>query len=170
MVGLYGSAQLPVTAAGIILLVVGVGLIIAEAQLPTGGIVGIVGVIALAISGLMLFDTDEGLEISPPLVIGVALVLGGLLVVAVKKVVEARRRPVWTGEEELHGAEGDVRVAIDPVGQVFLHGALWRAEPAGGRDGGPIPVGVRVRVASVDGLTLLVEPLGGEVDVFDERR
>jgi membrane-bound serine protease (ClpP class) len=170
VVGLYGSAQLPVTAAGIILLVVGVGLIIAEAQLPTGGIVGIVGVIALAISGLMLFDTDEGLEISPPLVIGVALVLGGLLVVAVKKVVEARRRPVWTGEEELYGAEGDVRVAIDPVGQVFLHGALWRAEPAGGSDGGPIPVGVRVRVASVDGLTLLVDPLADEVDVFDERR
>jgi membrane-bound serine protease (ClpP class) len=170
VVGLYGSAQLPVTAAGIILLVVGVGLIIAEAQLPTGGIVGIVGVIALAISGLMLFDTDEGLEISPPLVIGVALVLGGLLVVAVKKVVEARRRPVWTGEEELYGAEGDVRVVIDPVGQVFLHGALWRAEAAGGPDGGPIPVGVRVRVASVDGLTLLVDPLADEVDVFDERR
>ena len=46
--------------------------------------------------------------------------------------------------------------------------AVAGAEPAGGRDGGPIPVGVRVRVASVDGLTLLVEPLGGEVDVFDE--
>jgi membrane-bound serine protease (ClpP class) len=159
VIGLYGSAQLPVTAAGVILLVVGVGLIVAEAQIPGGGVLGIVGVVALAVSGLMLYDTDEGLEISPPLVIGVALVLGGLLAVAVKKVVEARRGPVWTGEEELPGSEGDVRVALDPVGQVFVHGALWRAEPAGGRDGGPIPVGVRVRVAAVDGLTLMVEPL-----------
>ena len=133
MLGLYGTAQLPVTAAGVILLVVGIGLIIAEAHLATSGILGIVGVIALAASGLMLFDTDaEGFEISAPLVIGVAVVLGGLLAIAVKKVVEARRNPVWTGEEELPGSEGDVRVAIDPVGQVFVHGALWRAEPADG--------------------------------------
>jgi membrane-bound serine protease (ClpP class) len=166
VIGLYGSAQLPVTAAGIILLVAGIGLIIAETQLPTGGILGIVGVIALAVSGLMLYDTDEGFEVSAPLVIGVALAIGGLLAVAVKKVVEARRNPVWTGEEELPGAEGDVRIALDPVGQVFVHGALWRAEAAGGRDAGPIPVGVRVRVESVDGLTLKVEPAA---DVADER-
>jgi membrane-bound serine protease (ClpP class) len=161
VVGLYGSAQLPVTAAGIILLVAGVGLIIAETQVPGGGILGVVGVIALAVSGLMLYDTDEGFEVSPPLVIGVSVVLGGLLAVAVKKVMEARRNPVWAGEEELHGAEGDVRVAIDPVGQVFLHGALWRAEAA---NASPIPVGVRVRVKSVEGLTLMVEPLAGEAE------
>jgi membrane-bound serine protease (ClpP class) len=163
VLGLYGSAQLPVTAAGIILLVTGVGLIIAETQVPSG-ILGVIGVIALAASGLMLYDTDEGFEVSPPLVIGVALVLGGLMAVAVKKVMEARRNPVWAGEEELHGAEGDVRVAIDPVGQVFLHGALWRAEAADGPGAGAIPVGVRVRVTSVEGLTLMVEPLAGEAD------
>jgi membrane-bound serine protease (ClpP class) len=163
VLGLYGSAQLPVTAAGIILLVTGVGLIIAETQVPSG-ILGVIGVIALAASGLMLYDTDEGFEVSPPLVIGVALVLGGLMAVAVKKVMEARRNPVWAGEEELHGAEGDVRVAIDPVGQVFLHGALWRAEAADGPGASAIPVGVRVRVTSVEGLTLMVEPLAGEAD------
>jgi membrane-bound serine protease (ClpP class) len=159
VIGLYGTAQLPVTAAGIILLVAGVGLIIAETQLPTGGIVGIVGVIALAVSGLMLFDTDEGLEVSPPLVIGVALFLGGLMAFAVKKVMEARRNPVWTGEEELPGSEGDVRVPLDPVGQVFIHGALWRAEVADEPGSGPVPAGARVRVESVDGLTLMVRPL-----------
>src|SRR5688572_3566115 len=108
VLGLYGSAQLPVTAAGIILLVAGIGLIIAEAHLPANGILGFVGVAALAVSGLLLFDTDgEGFGVSAPLVIGVALGLGGLLAVAVKKVVEARRNPVWTGEEELPGMEGD---------------------------------------------------------------
>ncbi len=157
VLGLYGTAQLPVTAAGIILLVAGIGLIIAEAHLATFGILGVIGVIALAVSGLMLFDTDsEGFEISAPLVIGVAVVLGGLLLIAVKKVVEARRNPVWTGEEELPGSEGDVRVAIDPVGQVFVHGALWRAEAADESGAGPIPPGTRVRVESVDGLTLKV--------------
>jgi membrane-bound serine protease (ClpP class) len=157
VLGLYGTAQLPVTGAGIILLVAGIGLIIAEAHLATFGILGVIGVIALALSGLMLYDTDaEGFEVSAPLVIGVAVLLGGLLAIAVKKVVEARRNPVWTGEEELPGAEGDVRVAIDPVGQVFVHGALWRAELANGAEAGPIPPGTRVRVESVDGLTLKV--------------
>ena len=165
VLGMYGSAQLPVTAAGIILLVAGIGLIIAEAHLATSGILGIIGIGALAVSGLMLYDTDgEGFGVSAPLVIGVALALGALLALAVKKVIEARRNPVWTGEEELPGEEGDVRVALDPVGQVFVHGALWRAEPAAGRDSEPIPTGARVRVESVDGLTLMVRAVAADAD------
>jgi membrane-bound serine protease (ClpP class) len=169
VLGLYGSAQLPVTAAGLILLIAGIGLIIAEAHLATSGVLGIVGVIALAASGLLLYDTDaEGFEVSAPLVIGVAVVLGVLLVLAATKVVQARRNPVWTGEEELPGSEGDVRVPLDPVGQVFVHGALWRAEPADGRGAGPIPTGARVRVESVDGLTLMVRTIPGGSDNPDE--
>lgn len=162
VLGMYGTAQLPVTAAGIVLLVLGVGLIIAEAHLSTSGVLGVVGVIALAVSGLLLFDTDsEGFGISPPLVIGVAVAFGGLLAVATKKVVEARRNPVHTGYEELIGQEGDVRVALDPLGQAFVSGALWRAESA---DGSPIARGVRVRVESVDGLTLVVRRVTAEPD------
>ena len=161
VLGMYGTAQLPVTAAGVLLLVLGIGLIVAEAHLPTNGVLGVGGVIALAVSGLLLFDTDsEGFGISPPLVIGVAIAFGGGLAFAVTKVVEARRAPVHTGYEELAGAEGVVRVALDPVGQVFLHGALWRAEPAAGdAEEGVLGVGARVRVESVDGLTLRVRPL-----------
>jgi membrane-bound serine protease (ClpP class) len=167
VLGLYGTAQLPFTAAGVILLIVGVGLIIAEAHLATSGVLGVVGVIALAASGLLLYDTDaEGFDVSAPLVIGVAVVLGALLAIAVKKVVEARRNPVWTGEEELPGEEGDVRVALDPVGQVFVHGALWRAEPVDGS--GPIPAGVRVRVESVDGLTLKVRAIAAGTETPPE--
>jgi len=164
VLGLYGTAQLPVTAAGIVLLLLGIALIISEAHLPTGGVLGIIGVVALAVSGLMLYDTDsEGFGISAPLVIAVAIGLGGLMAVATKKIVEARRNPVWTGEEELPGHEGTVRVALDPTGQVFLHGALWRAEPAAGRET-VIPAGARVRVESVDGLTLMVAPLADEAE------
>ena len=169
VLGMYGSAQLPVTAAGIILLVVGIALIIAEAHLATSGILGIIGVAALAVSGLMLYDTDtEGFGVSAPLVIGVAIALGGLLAVVVAKVVAARREPVWTGEEELPGEEGDVRVPLDPVGQVFVHGALWRAERADSTGTGPIPAGARVRVEAVDGLTLMVSELPGTNEATDE--
>ena len=67
IVGLFASSQLPVTAAGVVLLILGVGLLIAETQLPTAGIMGVLGVVSLAISGLLLFDTNEDFEVSAPL-------------------------------------------------------------------------------------------------------
>ena len=107
LLGAYGTAQLPVTAAGIALLVVGIAFIVAEAHLPTNGILGAVGVVALAFSGLMLFDTgSDEFEVSVPVVITVALLLGGFLIFATRKVVEAHRRPKLTGWEELIGADG----------------------------------------------------------------
>jgi membrane-bound serine protease (ClpP class) len=169
LLGLYGTAQLPVTAAGIALLVAGVAMIVAEAHLPTGGALGVVGVIALALSGLLLFDTDsDALEVSVPVVVTVTVLFGGFLAFAVRKVVEARRNPVLTGWEELIGAGGDVRLPLDPVGQVFVQGALWRAELADGTGADDAERvrerGVRVRVESVDGLTLRVRPLATEAE------
>jgi membrane-bound serine protease (ClpP class) len=164
LLGLYGTAQLPVTAAGVLLLVLGVGMIIAEAHLPTHGILGGVGILALALSGLLLFNTDsDAYEVSVPVVIVVALLLGGFMAFAVQKVVQARRNPVITGWEEMVGAVGEVREPIDPVGQVFVHGALWRASLADGAGGDAageaLERGVRVRVESVEGLTLRVRPV-----------
>jgi membrane-bound serine protease (ClpP class) len=163
LLGLYGTAQLPVTAAGILLLVLGVALIIAEAHLPTHGILGGVGILSLALSGLLLFNTDsDAYEVSVPVVIVVALLLGGFMAFAVRKVVQARRNPVITGWEEMIGAEGEVRDRIDPVGQVFVRGALWKASLVDGADGvedAALERGVRVRVESVEGLTLRVRPV-----------
>jgi membrane-bound serine protease (ClpP class) len=162
LLGLYGTAQLPVTAAGILLLVLGVGLIIAEAHLPTHGILGGVGVLSLALSGLLLFNTDsDAYEVSVPVVIVVALLLGGFMAFAVRKVVQARRNPVITGWEEMIGAEGEVRDRLDPNGQVFVRGALWKASLAdgAGAEDGALERGVRVRVESVEGLTLRVRPV-----------
>ena len=163
LLGAYGTAQLPVTAAGITLLVIGIAMIIAEAHLDTHGIVGAVGVIALAASGLLLFNTDSStFEVSVPAVIGVAVVLGGGLALAVSKAVKARHAPVTTGREDLVGATGDVRVPLNPVGQVFVYGALWRATLAD--DAPPEDAervrerGVRVAVEAVEGLTLRVRP------------
>jgi len=158
LLGLYGTSQLPVTFAGVALLVLGVALIVAEAHV-TGGILGVVGVIAITLAGLLLYDTNsDALEVSAPVIIVAGVLIGGFLVFAGTKVVEARRRPIRTGWEEMVGAEAEVRQAIDPVGQVFVEGALWRAEA----EDGPIPPGVRVRVVSVDGLTLRVTPLEQE--------
>lgn len=152
--GLYGTAQLPVTWVGIFLLLVAIGLLIAEGHLPTGGLLGVPGVIALALAGLLLFNSDEGADVSTVAVITTAVVLGGFFAFLIQKVAATRRKPVKAGWEELVGAEAEVRSRIDPEGQVFVHGALWRAVSS--TPGEAFAVGDRVRIDSVDGLTLTV--------------
>ena len=172
LLGLYGTAQLPVTAAGVLLLVVGVAMIIAEAHLPTHGILGAAGVAALIAAGLVLYDTDtSAYEVSAPVVILTGLLIGGFLAFAVERAMRARSLPARTGWEEMIGAVGEVREPLDPIGQIFVEGALWRAELAppaaspeqsatgSGSDGRPLERGSRVRVESVEGLTLRVRPL-----------
>ena len=162
LMGLYGTSQLPVTAAGVALLALGVGLVIAEAH-TSGGILGGVGIVSIVLAGLLLYDTDsEAFEVSAPVVVVAGALIGGFIAFAAKKVVEARRNPVMTGSEELVGAVGVVRQPLDPMGQVFIEGALWRAEAGG--DETPVPHGVRVRVESVDGLTLRVSAFEREGD------
>jgi membrane-bound serine protease (ClpP class) len=162
LLGLYGSAQLPVDFVGVVLLVLGFGMLLAEAHFGTHGILGVSGIIALAAGGLLLYNTNSSaFEISPWVVIAVAVVLGGGIAFAVQRVVRARRLPKRTGWEQLIGEVGEVRLPLDPLGQVYLDGALWAARIRGGDDAHPraAPRGSRVRVESVEGLTLQVSPL-----------
>jgi membrane-bound serine protease (ClpP class) len=157
VLGLIGTALLPVTAAGVILLLAGLGFFVAETQIPSHGVLGIAGVVALVAGGLLLFDTDsEAFDISVPAAVAAGAMLGGFMLFAVSKALAARRGPVRTGWEELVGELGTVRVPLDPLGQVFVSGALWRARSAG--SGARLAPGDRVRVESVEGLTLTVRP------------
>jgi membrane-bound serine protease (ClpP class) len=139
-------------------------MIIAEAHLPTHGILGASGVAALIASGLLLYDTNtSAFEISPVVVVVVGVLLGGSLAFAVERAVRARRQPKRTGWEEMIGAVGEVREPLDPVGQVFVQGALWRAQLTDGdSDRRELERGSRVRVESVEGLTLHVAPVAAE--------
>lgn len=158
ILGVFGSSQLPVTAVGIVLLVVAVGLFIAESQLPTGGILGAAGVASLILAGLLLYDGGDGAEVSVPIIVGTGLVLGGGLVVVSRIALRDRNKPPLAGYEHLIGSEGEVRSALSPVGQVYVDGSLWRARAERG-DGVRVPAGDRVRVIAMDGLTLTVEPI-----------
>ena len=164
ILGLFGTSQLPVTAAGIALLVLAIGLIIAEAQLPTGGFLGAAGVIALVFAGLLLFNDDEGADVSVPVIITAGILLGGFAAFLVDRVVKARREPVRTGHEELIGIVAQARSRLDPEGQVWAEGALWRARLAEGEDSAPVVAGAHVRVVAVEGLTLLAVPTAAPAD------
>jgi membrane-bound serine protease (ClpP class) len=164
LLGLYGSAQLPVTVVGVLLLVFGLAMIIAEAHLPTHGILGASGVASLIAAGLLLYDTNSSaFGISAPVVIAIGLILGALLAFAVERAVQARTQPKRTGWEEMLGAVGEVRQPLDPEGQIFIQGALWRARLGGSNgDHRALERGSKVRVESVEGLTLHVRPLDSE--------
>jgi len=157
VLGLIGSALLPVTAAGVILLLAALGLFVAELKIASHGVLGVGAVVCLVAGGLLLFDTDsDAFEISVPAAIAAGAMLGGFTLFAVSKALVARHGPVRTGWEELVGEVGTVRVPVDPLGQVFVQGALWRARSAGSR--GRLETGDKVQVESVDGLTLTVRP------------
>jgi membrane-bound serine protease (ClpP class) len=127
---------------------------IAEAHAP-GAIFGLLGVGCVVGAGFAYRDAGHDLPIAA--IIAAGVILAAFVIFAARKALAAHRdEPVRTGWEEMIGKLGDVREPLDPVGQVFIDGALWRAQAA---DGGHVGPGNRVRVKSVDGLTLEVEPV-----------
>ena len=159
ILGLYGTAQLPVTAAGLLLLLLAVGLLVAETQIPSHGALTAAAIAALVTGGLLLFDTDsEAFDISVPAVVTAGVLLGGFTLFALSKALRAREEAVHGGSEELLGAHGTVRTSLDPIGQVFVHGSLWQARAAEADQ--RLEPGERVEVAAVEGLTLSVRPEG----------
>ena len=128
IIALFGLAQLPINIAGLLLILLAFGLFVAEAFIVSHGALAAGGVIALIFGGLLLFDTNNSAyEISVPIVIFTAALLGSFFAWVISKAVQARHREVHTGSEELIGAHGVVRSRLDPVGHVFVKGALWRA-------------------------------------------
>ena len=156
IIALFGLAQLPINVAGLLLILLAFGLFVAEAFIASHGALAGGGVIALIFGGLLLFDTDsDAYEISVPIVIFTAALLGSFFAWVISKAVQARHRTVHTGAEEMIGAHGVVRSRLDPIGHVFVRGALWRAHTA---DDHPLEVGEEVDVEAIDGLTLTVAP------------
>ncbi len=156
ILGLYALALLPLNYAGIGLILLGLALIVAEAFAPSFGILGIGGTVALVLGAVILVDTDvPGLAISIPLVAGVAV--AGVITTLIVARLAARsfRARVVSGTEEMIGAIGRVEDWQGGSGHVWVHGESWRAQ-----GDTTLATGARVRVVSVEGLTLRIEPAG----------
>jgi membrane-bound serine protease (ClpP class) len=159
------SAEVTVdaTAAGVALAILAIALVVGEIHLPTYGIFTALALAAAVGAALLLFETDsEEVSVSVPIVLAAAAALVGFVAFAARKAVQASREVARTGWEELVGTVGEVREALHPEGQVFVHGALWRARTEAAS--GSLERGSRVRVESVDGLTLVVTPVPPEGD------
>jgi membrane-bound serine protease (ClpP class) len=144
----------------VVVALVGVGLLIAELLLSTGGILAALGAAGLIAGGVLALTADADSSASDwagPALITLGVLSAVSFYFITRKVLEAHRdQPVRAGHEELIGAPAEVRTSLDPEGQVWIEGALWRARLAG--DGGPLRPGDRVTVEAIEGLTLVVRP------------
>ena len=156
IIGLFGLQILPVSWAGVLLLLLAAGFFVAEMFVVSHGALALAGAVAFVIGSLMLFDpAGESYQVSLQVALGVAATMALMVGLVVAKLVQVRRAEVVTGQEELIGQVGVVRQELDPVGLVFVHGELWRATT----DRGPIGPGRQVRVEGLDdALTLTVAP------------
>jgi membrane-bound serine protease (ClpP class) len=154
VIALYGLQMMPVNYAGLLLIVLGVGFMVAEAFLPTYGSLGIGGLIAFAIGSVILVDVP-GYRVPYALIAGFTAATAAFLALVLGALLRSRRRPVVSGREELLGSVGQVIDDFAGEGWAHLHGETWRV-----RSARPLRKGQRVKVTRMDGLTLDVEPTG----------
>lgn len=155
LLALFALQLMPVSYVGLVLIVLGIGFMLAEAFLPSFGALGLGGVVAFVLGSVMLIDTDlPGYGISWALIVPLAATSALFSFAIAGLALAARRRPVVTGGEELPGMEGEATEDIAAEGWVRVHGELWRA-----RSRVPLTHGTRLRVTGRHGLTLAVEPI-----------
>ncbi|MGC3999627.1 MAG: NfeD family protein [Anaeromyxobacter sp.] len=156
-----GTRVVPVNVGAVLLVLVGVGLLVAEAFLTTHGLAGLGGAACLVLGLLFFVDTaapdqwldPAGLRLSPWVVWPTPLATAALLLFTGWKVAATRRARPVVGAPGLVGAGAEALSDLSPEGgEVFLHGEYWQA-----RSLGPIPRGARVRVVAVEGLVVTVE-------------
>ncbi len=151
----YALQMLPVNYAGLTLMLIGIVLIIAEAMVPSFGILGFGGIVAFLMGGLMLFDTDSGaFQIGWPVLGATVFVMAIVIIVTIRLALKIRKQSVTTGIDVLIGREGEVLIDFKQKGQVRIGGEIWAA-----RSTVDVKQGDSVRVLAVDGLMLEVEKI-----------
>lgn len=154
LVAMYAFHMLPVNFAGIALILLGIGFMVAEIFYPAFGSLGIGGVIAFAIGSVILIDTDiPEFQISYALIAGVTAASAGFVFFVVGMLLRGRRRPVVSGREELVGAAAEALEDLQAEGWARVHGERWRVRCAV-----PVKRGARLRVTAIHGLILDAVP------------
>ena len=149
----FAFQSLPISYAGLLLILFGVVLLIAEVKVTSHGVLAVGGVVAMLLGSLMLFDTPTAeLRVSWWVILPTVGVTAAVFVVALAAGLRALARRPITGAAGMVGGTGVARSALDPTGDVLVQGELWRAVA----EDGPIAIGETVRVTAIDGLTLKV--------------
>lgn len=158
LLAMYAFQLLPVNYTGIALIVLGIGLMVAEAFAPSFGILGIGGISAFVFGSVILIDSEApGFGINRGLVGGLALSSAAFFILAIGMLLKVRRRPIVSGKEELLGGIGEALEDFVTTGMVRVHSETWRA-----RTDRPLHKSDKVRITGIDGLLLSVTPCQSE--------
>ncbi len=145
---------LPINWAGLLLILLGCGLLIAEIKVVSHGILTAGGIVALTLGSIVLFDSPAPyLRASLLVIVPTVLTLAATFLVIIALGVRAQYRRPLGGVEGLIGEVGEARSRLAPEGKVFVHGEYWTA-----RSAAPVEAGQRVRVTGMTGFVLEVEP------------
>jgi len=154
LLALFALNLLPIDYAGTGLVLLGIGLMIAEVFIGTFGILGVAGIIAFIAGSVMMFHANApGFGLSMSVVIAGTVVSAGFILLVLAMLLHSRRRPVITGGEALIGAAGTVLQWDDGAGRVLVNGEVWQAHSRQS-----MAPGARIKVVARDGLSLTVEP------------
>lgn len=161
LLSLYGLQLLPVNWFGLALLLLAVGLYVAEVFVTSFGLLTLAGTVCLVLGGLLLFDQPELYRVSWWAVGAAAAVSLGFFGFVVQAVLRGRHRPSPMGAGAVVGATAIVLTPLAPEGQVRVGGEIWGAVLAGGEGSEPVDPGAAVEVVSLEGLRLKVRRTDG---------
>ena len=151
----FAFQSLPINWAGLLLILFGVALLIAEIKVVSHGVLTIGGVVAMLLGSMMLFDAPETgglLRVSWFVIVPAVASTAGLVIVGLSFGMRALYRKPTTGVSGMVGEIAVARTPLAPEGQVLVLGELWGAIA----QNGPVAVGEKVEVVGVNGLTLTV--------------
>ena len=155
----FAFQSLPINWAGVLLILFGVALLIAEIKVVSHGVLTAGGVVAMVLGSFMLYEAPEvGFRVSWTVILPTVGATAALVVWAVSAGVRAMMKSPVTGAAGMIGRVVVARSALGPEGQVQVDGEIWRAVS----EGEAIPAGEKVRVTAVDGLTLKVSRAGDQ--------
>ncbi len=155
VLALYALQLLPVNYAGLALILLGLGFMVAEAFLPSFGVLGIGGIAAFVTGAIILIDTElPGFGIPIGLIVGIAITSALLIAAVIGMALKSRKLAVVTGSEQLIGSPGQVIEATPAVAWAYIHGERWQVTSKL-----PLQRGQKVRVIGRNGLVLEVEPI-----------
>ncbi len=153
-VAAYSFQMLPINLAAAGLIILGIGLIVAEAFAPSFGALGVGGLIALIVGSFMLMESDlPHFQISTSILIAfsvITTVITGLIIVMAYR---SNTRPIVSGEHELLQSIATAVSDFDGKGRVYLRGEVWQAKTEQ-----PVRQGQKLKVTAVEGLIVTVSP------------
>jgi len=153
MLALYALQLLPVNYSGLALIILGIGFLVGEAFIPSFGTLGIGGIVAFAAGSLILID-DRALRVSIPAIVGATAVSAVFIIMLASRAALMRKKHIHTGAEAMVGTLGEARADFDGTGLVWVNGESWNA-----RSSVPVKKGDTVKILSISGLELIIEPL-----------